>query len=112
MTDAPRGDAPDLAGLLDDLAWRGILHATTPGLPERLASGRPIRAYIGFDPSGASLHIGHLIPIFGLIRLQEHGGRPVAVVGGGTGMIGDPSGRSSERNLLDVETLEFNVASI
>src|SRR5262245_11254676 len=104
--------APGLASLLEDLEWRGILHATTPGLPERLASGRPIRAYIGFDPSGASLHIGHLIPIFGLIRLQEHGGSPVALVGGGTGMIGDPSGRSSERNLLDVETLAANVASI
>src|SRR5262245_14233698 len=104
--------APGLASLLDDLEWRGILHATTPGLPERLASGRTIRAYIGFDPSGASLHIGPLIPIFGLIRLQEHGGRPVALVGGGTGMIGDPSGRSSERNLLDMETLAHNVASI
>src|SRR4249919_899056 len=101
-----------LATLLDDLEWRGILHATTPGLPARLASGRPIRAYIGFDPSGPSLHIGHLIPIFGLIRLQAHGGSPVAVVGGGTGMIGDPSGKSTERNLLDLPTLEANVAGI
>ena len=109
---APVASAPRLAALLDDLEWRGILHATTPGLPGRLADGRPIRGYIGFDPSAASLHIGHLIPIFGLIRLQEHGGRPVAVVGGGTGMIGDPSGRSSERNLLDVATLEHNVAGI
>jgi tyrosyl-tRNA synthetase len=101
-----------LSGLLDDLEWRGILHAATPGLAARLASGRPIRGYIGFDPSGPSLHIGHLIPIFGLIRLQEHGGSPVAVVGGGTGMIGDPSGKSSERVLLDEATLEANVASI
>jgi tyrosyl-tRNA synthetase len=104
--------AAGLSTLLDDLEWRGILHATTPGLPERLASGRPIRAYIGFDPSADSLHIGHLVPIFGLIRLQEHGGSPVALVGGGTGMIGDPSGRSSERNLLDEATLERNVAAI
>ena len=104
--------APGLATLLDDLEWRGILHATTPGLPERLASGRRISAYIGFDPSADSLHIGHLIPIFGLIRLQQQGGRPVALVGGGTGMIGDPSGRSSERNLLDVPTLDRNVAAI
>ncbi len=104
--------APGLATLLDDLEWRGILHATTPGVAARLASGRRISAYIGFDPTADSLHIGHLIPIFGLIRLQEHGGRPVALVGGGTGMIGDPSHRSSERNMLDVPTLEHNVASI
>ena len=106
--------APDAApgGLLDELEWRGILHATTPGLPARLATGRPIAGYIGFDPSADSLHIGHLVPIFGLLRLQRHGGRPVALVGGGTGMIGDPSGRSSERNLLDRETLATNVAAI
>src|SRR3954467_10901981 len=89
-----------------------MLHGTTPGLPARLATGRPIAGYNGFDPSGPSLHIGHLIPIFGLLRLQRFGGRPVVVVGGGTGMIGDPSGRSSERNLLDAETLTANVASI
>ena len=99
-------------GLLAELEWRGILHATTPGLPARLATGRPISGYIGFDPSAPSLHAGHLIPIFGLLRLQRFGGRPVALVGGGTGMIGDPSGRSTERNLLDVETLSANVALI
>jgi tyrosyl-tRNA synthetase len=113
MTPAPADDhAPALAGLLADLEWRGILHAFTPGLPERLASSRRISAYIGFDPTADSLHVGHLVPIFGLLRLQLHGGRPVALVGGGTGMIGDPSGRSSERNLLDVPTLERNVAAI
>jgi tyrosyl-tRNA synthetase len=99
-------------GLLAELEWRGILHAATPGLPARLASGRPISGYIGFDPSADSLHVGHLVPIFGLLRLQRSGGRPIAVVGGGTGMIGDPSGRSSERNLLDRETLEHNVGAI
>jgi tyrosyl-tRNA synthetase len=98
--------------LLDELEWRGILHASTPGLAERLASGAPISGYNGFDPSGDSLHVGHLIPIFGLLRFQRHGGRPVALVGGGTGMIGDPSGRSSERNLLDRATLEANVAAL
>jgi len=113
MTDAPGGaTANGLATLLDDLEWRGILHASTPGLAERLASGRAISAYIGFDPTADSLHIGHLIPIFGLLRLQRHGGIPVALVGGGTGMIGDPSGRSTERNLLDRETLAHNVARI
>jgi tyrosyl-tRNA synthetase len=110
VTADPSGGAGE--GLLDELSWRGILHATTPGLPARLADARPIAGYNGFDPSGASLHVGHLIPIFGLLRLQRHGGRPVALVGGGTGMIGDPSGRSSERNLLDRATLEANVASL
>ncbi len=100
------------AGLLAELDWRGILHATTPGLPARLATGRTIAGYNGFDPSAASLHVGHLVPIFGLLRLQRFGGRPVALVGGGTGMIGDPSGRSSERNLLDRDTLEANVVAL
>jgi len=103
---------PGLVGFLDELEWRGILHATTPGLRARLATGRPISAYNGFDPTAASLHVGHLIPIFGLVRLQRHGGTPIALVGGGTGMIGDPSGRSSERNLLDLDTLAHNVAAI
>jgi tyrosyl-tRNA synthetase len=99
-------------GLLDELEWRGILHAATPGLADRLATGGAIAGYNGFDPSADSLHVGHLIPIFGLLRLQRHGGRPVALVGGGTGMIGDPSGRSTERNLLDRATLEHNVGSL
>jgi tyrosyl-tRNA synthetase len=89
-------DGAGLAALLPELEWRGILHATTPGLPARLATGRRITGYIGFDPSADSLHVGHLVPIFG----------------GGTGMIGDPSGRSSERNLLDAETLGSNVAAL
>jgi tyrosyl-tRNA synthetase len=109
VTSAPEAG---LEGLLPELEWRGILHETTPGLPARLATGRPISGYIGFDPTADSLHVGHLVPIFGLLRLQRFGGRPVAVVGGGTGMIGDPSGRSSERNLLDPETLERNVGAI
>jgi tyrosyl-tRNA synthetase len=106
------GPQHGLGGLIDELEWRGILHATTPGLAARLATGEPISAYIGFDPSAPSLHIGSLVPIFGLLRLQRRGGRPVAVVGGGTGMIGDPSGRSSERNLLDRDTLEANVVAL
>ena len=114
MTAGPAAGAGESGdrGLLDELEWRGILHATTPGLPARLASGRPITGYIGFDPSADSLHVGHLVPIFGLLRLQRAGGRPIAVVGGGTGMIGDPSGRSAERNLLDRPTLERNVAAL
>jgi tyrosyl-tRNA synthetase len=103
---------PDLAGLLPELRWRGMFHAASEGLEARLATGRPIAGYIGFDPSGPWLHIGHLVPIFGLIHLQRHGGRPIAVVGGGTGMVGDPSGASGERRLLARETLEANVASM
>ncbi len=100
------------AGLLDELRWRGMFHAASDGLEARLATGRPISGYNGFDPSGPTLHIGSLVPIFGLIHFQRHGGRPVALVGGGTGMIGDPSGRSSERNLLDRDTLAANAEAI
>jgi tyrosyl-tRNA synthetase len=104
---------PDgLPGLLAELEWRGMLHDATPGLPERLASGRTIAGYNGFDPSGPSLHIGSLVPVFGLIHLQQRGGKPVVIVGGATGMVGDPSGTSAERNLLDRDTLEANLASI
>src|SRR5258706_5906831 len=108
---APTFD-PGLGGLIPELRWRGMFHAASDGLEARLASGRSIAGYNGFDPSGPWLHIGHLVPIFGLIHLQRHGGRPVALVGGGTGMIGDPSGSSAERNLLDAGTLAANVASI
>ncbi len=102
---------PTMTDLLAELRWRGMLQEMTEGLEARLARG-PIAAYVGFDPTGDSLHAGHLIPIFGLLHLQRAGGRPVAVVGGGTGMIGDPSGRSAERNLLDEPTLAANVAAI
>ncbi len=103
---------PGPAGLLDELRWRGMFHMASDGLEARLATGRPLSGYVGFDPSGPSMHIGNLVPIFGLIQLQRHGGLPVALVGGGTGMIGDPSGRSAERNLLDRETLASNADAI
>jgi tyrosyl-tRNA synthetase len=101
-----------LAGLLDELKWRGMLHQASHGLAERLATGETIKGYNGFDPTGPSLHIGHLVPIFGLIHLQRAGGTPMVVVGGGTAMIGDPSGRSAERLLLSRSTVEENVAGI
>jgi tyrosyl-tRNA synthetase len=101
-----------LAGLLDELRWRGMLHQYSGGLDERLATGQTIKGYNGFDPTGTSLHIGHLIPIFGLIHLQRAGGIPVIVVGGGTAMIGDPSGRSAERLLLSRSTVEENIVGI
>jgi len=100
------------SGLLDELTWRGLLHAVTPGLAARLQDPRPVAGYIGFDPTGPSLHVGHLVPIFGLLHLQRRGGRPIALVGGGTGMIGDPSGTSAERNLLTRETVVANTAAI
>jgi tyrosyl-tRNA synthetase len=106
------GPSDGLPGLVAELDWRGLLEASTPGLVGRLASGRPIAAYNGFDPSGPSLHIGNLVPVFGLLHLQRRGGRPVVLVGGATGMVGDPSGTSAERNLLDRETLDANVAGI
>ncbi len=104
--------AEGLPGLLDELRWRGLFHSATPGLEARLATGRSIAAYNGFDPSGPTLHIGNLVPIMGLVHLQQRGGRPVVLVGGATGMVGDPSGTSAERNLLDRATLEANVAGI
>ncbi len=107
-----RMQAAGLAGLLDELRWRGMLHQYSSGLAERLATGKQIKGYVGFDPTGTSLHIGSLVPIFGLIQLQRHGGIPVIVVGGGTAMIGDPSGRSAERLLLSRSTVEENVVGI
>jgi tyrosyl-tRNA synthetase len=103
---------PGLSGLLDELRWRGMLHQHSRGLEARLAAGEPIRGYNGFDPTGSSLHIGSLVPIFGLIHLQRHGGVPIIVVGGGTAMIGDPSGRTAERLLLSRPTVEENIVGI
>ncbi len=102
----------DPDGLLAELTWRGLVQDRTPGLDARLAGGRPINAYNGFDPTGSSLHAGHLVPIFGLMHIQRHGGMPVVLVGGGTGMIGDPSGTSAERNLLDRAGVVANTAAI
>jgi tyrosyl-tRNA synthetase len=97
--------------LLDTLTARGLVHDQTPGLRERLAQG-PITGYVGFDPTGDSLHVGHLLPVMGLAWLQRHGGTPIIVVGGGTGMVGDPSGKRSERPILTVEQIDRNVAGI
>ena len=98
--------------MLYELKWRGMLHQASHGMAERLATGEPIKGYNGFDPTGTSLHIGHLVPIFGLIHLQRAGGTPVVVVGGGTAMIGDPSGRSAERLLLSRSAVEENIVGI
>lgn len=97
--------------VLEELRWRGLVHQHTEGVPELLASG-PVSAYIGFDPTGSSLHVGSLVPIMILVHLQRHGHRPVALVGGGTGMIGDPSGKTSERQLLTPAQVMQNTAGI
>jgi tyrosyl-tRNA synthetase len=97
--------------LFQDLSWRGVVYDTTEGLAEELARAR-VTAYAGFDPTAASLHVGSLLPIMALARLQRHGHRAIALVGGGTGLIGDPSGKSVERTLLDAERVHANVAGI
>lgn len=96
---------------LEELRWRGLLHDVTEGLDQALAAG-PITAYIGFDPTAPSLHAGSLLTIMGLARLQRSGHRPIALVGGGTGLIGDPSGKSQERNLLTIEQAAENAEGI
>ena len=96
--------------LLEELRWRGMLYQATEGAVEALAE--PTGIYCGFDPTAPSLHVGNLIPIMGLVHAQRAGHRPVALVGGGTGMIGDPGGRTSERPLLDVAQIDDNVAGI
>jgi tyrosyl-tRNA synthetase len=97
--------------LLDELSWRGMIYQQTDGLADALAT-TPISAYVGFDPTASSLHVGSLVPVMGLAHLQRAGHRPVALVGGGTGMIGDPSGRTSERQLLSEEEIESNARAI
>jgi tyrosyl-tRNA synthetase len=93
--------------LFDEYRWRGMLQDVTEGAEAAFASG-PQGAYVGFDPTAASLHVGHLLPIMGLVHLQRAGHTPIALVGGGTGLIGDPSGKSQERNLLTREQAEAN----
>lgn len=101
-----------MTDLLEDLRWRGQVHQITDEkLGEWLATGSRV-VYAGFDPTADSLHVGHLVPLLLLRRFQRAGHRPIAVVGGATGLIGDPSGRSDERNLLSLEQLAHNVEAI
>lgn len=99
--------------LIDELRWRGLIHQTTDeqGLAKLLNSGRQT-IYIGFDPTASSLHVGGLMQLMMLRRFQRAGHRPIALVGGATGMIGDPSGKSEERNLLSAEDLQRNVEGV
>ena len=95
--------------LIEELTWRGLLHDIMPGTEELLGEER-VKAYVGFDPTADSLHIGNLVPIMLLVHWQRAGHTPVALVGGATGMVGDPSGKTAERQLLDVDTIAHNLA--
>src|SRR6266550_5183223 len=97
--------------LFEEFKWRGMVQETTPELPGVLASEK-LTAYIGFDPSAASLHVGSLLPVMCLARLQRFGHMPIAIVGGGTGLIGDPSGKTQERQLLTTEQVDQNLEGI
>ncbi len=100
-----------MENLVAALQWRGLVHDIMPGTEEQLLK-EMTTTYIGFDPTSDSLHIGSLVPIILLVHLEKFGHKPIALVGGATGMIGDPSGKSDERNLLDEATLNHNVAGI
>ena len=100
-----------MADLIQDLEWRGALQDASEGAREALTAG-PLTAYAGFDPTANSLHVGSLMPMLALARLQRAGHSPIAVVGGGTGLIGDPSGKAVERTLQTPEQVEANVAGI
>jgi tyrosyl-tRNA synthetase len=97
--------------LLEELSWRRLVHQHTDGLDAALRAG-VVTGYCGFDPSASSLHIGSLVPVMALVHLQRHGHRPIALVGGGTGLIGDPSGKSQERQLLEPAVVERNARSV
>ena len=102
-----------MGGLLDELQWRGLVHqATDPVVLPKLLDHEVLAGYIGFDPTADSLHVGHLLQLTLLRRLQDAGHRPIALVGGGTGLIGDPSFRSDERVLLTADQLHANKAGI
>jgi tyrosyl-tRNA synthetase len=100
-----------IKNFVEELTWRGMIHTVMPGAEEHLMEGMR-SAYVGFDPTADSLHIGNLVPIMLLAHYQRCGHKPFALVGGATGMIGDPSGKSNERNLLDEKTLRYNQEAI
>ncbi len=99
------------SSFLAELAWRGMLYQQTDGAAVALAAG-PVTGYCGFDPTAPSLHVGNLVPVMGLVHLQRAGHRPMVLVGGGTGMIGDPSGRTTERPLANEAVVATNSAAI
>ncbi|MBL7925156.1 MAG: tyrosine--tRNA ligase [Bacteroidia bacterium] len=106
MSSTPSSSTP---GFIEELKWRRMLQDIMPGTEELLRKG-PVKGYIGFDPTSDSLGVGNLVQVMTLLHFQRCGHQPVALVGGATGMVGDPSGKSAERNLLDEEALAFNLA--
>lgn len=100
-----------MKNVIEELRWRGLLHDIIPGTEEQLLK-ESTAGYVGFDPTAESLHIGSLVPILVMVHLQRFGHKPVALIGGATGMVGDPTGKSEERNLLDRDTLDRNMAGI
>ena len=100
-----------IKNFVEELEWRGMIHSIMPGTQEQLQKEMST-AYVGIDPTADSLHIGHLVSVMILKHFQMCGHRPIALVGGATGMIGDPSGKSQERNLLDEKTLRHNQEAI
>src|SRR6266853_5909274 len=106
------GPADVKSSFLEELRWRGFLEAATSDDLDAFLSEAPRTIYIGFDPTADSLHLGNLIPVMGLAHAQRHGHRPLVLVGGGTGLIGDPSGKATERSLLTREKTEENAAGI
>lgn len=100
-----------MKNVIEELRWRGMIHDIMPGTEEALNKAVS-SGYIGFDPTADSLHVGHLVQIMTLVHFQRSGHKPYALVGGATGMVGDPSGKSAERNLLDAETLNHNVKCV
>ena len=95
--------------LIEELKWRNLFHQDTPGIDDLLKK-EMVKGYIGFDPTADSLHIGNMVPIILLVHLQKSGHKPIALVGGATGMVGDPSGKKAERQLLDEETINHNLS--
>ena len=100
-----------MKNFVEELTWRGMIHTMMPGTEEQLMKEQT-SAYVGIDPTADSLHIGHLVSIMMLKHFQNCGHKPYALIGGATGMIGDPSMKSAERNLLDEQTLNHNIAAI
>ena len=96
---------------VEELKWRGMIHDMMPGVEEELNNKNRV-GYIGFDPTADSLHIGSLVQIMILVHFQKAGHKPIALIGGATGMVGDPSGKSNERNLLGKEEIEANINGI
>lgn len=99
-----------MTNLIQELSWRGLLQDIIPGTEEQLLKEMTV-GYVGFDPTADSLHIGNLVPIILLMHLQRAGHKPIALVGGATGMVGDPSGKSTERNMMAVEQIQYNLES-